>query len=71
MRSLSEEFQKTFGDENCGVRSLKERCVQLELDNREMSRHIKLLLETKNEEDRVELYKGKILVFEQKMQTMA
>ncbi len=61
---MQEEFHKTFGDETTGVRSLKEKCVQLELDNREMSKHIKILLETKNEEERVELYKSKILVLE-------
>eukprot|EP00347_Sterkiella_histriomuscorum_P016196 403354117 len=67
IKFLQEDFQRVLGDDTYGVRDLKDKCIQLELDNRELTKHIKILLETQSENSHIELYKQKIVILENKL----
>lgn len=46
MKAMEEEFERALGNDTHGLRNLREKCMQLELDNRELTKHIKMLIET-------------------------
>ncbi|CDW84933.1 UNKNOWN [Stylonychia lemnae] len=70
IKQLQDEFDRVLGNDS-GVRDLKDKCIQLEMDNRELTRHIKILIETQSENQNIDLFKQKIQVLENKIHQMA
>jgi len=65
VKDQREHQLKSFKDED--ILALKEKCSQLELDNRELTKHLKILLESHSDNEHIELYKHKIHILESKV----
>lgn len=53
------------------VRYLQNKCQQLELDNRELTKHIKVMIENHSDTEHIEMYKTKVQVLEKKITSLA
>ena len=53
------------------LQDLRDRCVQLEIDNRELTKHLRMIIEQNGEQEQVESYKSTIKVLENKITSLS